>query len=56
MITEVKKNLIHFNDMQLLHKLATKIETEIFQMFTIFRVHVISTSLLQVYGDIRDLK
>jgi hypothetical protein len=36
MITEVKKSRINFNDMQLLHKLAMKIETVIFKVSSPF--------------------
>jgi hypothetical protein len=55
MITEVKKNRIHFNNMQLLHKLTMKTETAIFKGLPPFELHAISTSLLQVYEGIKDL-
>jgi hypothetical protein len=42
--------------MQLRHKLAMKIETTIFKGSPPFELYVISTSLLEVYEDIKDLK
>jgi hypothetical protein len=54
MITEVKKTLIVLNirfiftDMQLLHKLAMKFATAFFKSSPSLRLHVISTSFLEV--------